>query len=445
MKWWLVIGALFLALAGAWAQDAGDPYIQIYSLIQAADKLSSELQPGDALPKYLEAQTALQRFQKGYPDWNPAVISFRLSYVAARIAALSGQVPAPATTAPGSAGANATPPPSASLAQVTQPAPSDRETQLAASMDQRYQPQADKAVVEAKLKEASSVPPATMGPREPARAGEKIRNLQKGNDLLEVGPDQAKANPVPAPGTRAVAAPPQAPAEAMRAPQPKPLEPGQPAAAAVQPSTVDYQLLLLGVALGAIVAFAASFWILARRGQSFGPPRPALRAAGGDEPPSYQTIVGTRSATEAALANVASSRMPQPIIYLEAPGTRQTQAEALRQRVLTAEQRAEHANAMIRRGLIPYLSQWLEQKLVRRLLADRAQLLETQQAATHKVMAMEERLSRIEQQIQQQSDTYQARIEALSREFLIAKEEQRELIHACITQLKAQTGPPAPG
>ena len=71
MKWFSVIVALLLALSGARAQGPDDQYIQIYNLIQEADKLISDLQPSEALPKYLEAQTALQRFQKGYPEWNP--------------------------------------------------------------------------------------------------------------------------------------------------------------------------------------------------------------------------------------------------------------------------------------------------------------------------------------------------------------------------------------
>ena len=71
MKWFSVIVALLLALSGARAQGPDDQYIQIYNLIQEADKLVNDLQPGDALPKYLEAQTALQRFQKGYPAVEP--------------------------------------------------------------------------------------------------------------------------------------------------------------------------------------------------------------------------------------------------------------------------------------------------------------------------------------------------------------------------------------
>ena len=256
MKWFSIIAALFLALSSARAQGPDDQYIQIYNLIQEADKLNNDLQPADALPKYLEAQTALHRFQKGYPDWNPTVISFRLSYVAAKIAALSPQVPAPAVSAPtvptldvpaptapapavpapaaaaptvpapvapaataaaaGSTATNVAPPANTGPAQVTKPAPSDWEAQLAALKDQGRQLQADKAVLEAKLKEALSVQPAAVDPRELARAEEKIRNLQKENDLLKVSLDQAKAKAVPAPDTKALNEARQALAETNR-------------------------------------------------------------------------------------------------------------------------------------------------------------------------------------------------------------------------------------
>jgi hypothetical protein len=135
---------------------------------------------------------------------------------------------------------------------------------------------------------------------------------------------------------------------------------------------------------------------------------------------------------------VLASSAPQPIIHIETPGATQTQAEVLRQRALAAEQRAERATAVIRNGLIPQLSHWLKQKLLRRLIADRAQLLGTQQVATLKVLGVEERLARIEQQIQRQNSAYQERIEALTRELIVAKEENRELIRARIAQVKAE-------
>ena len=216
MKRLSVIVALLLGLAGAQAQGPDDQYISIYSLIQEADKLNSGGQPGDALPKYVEAQAALQRFKKGYPEWNPKVISFRLSYVTAKIAEVSPRVPAVTTPAPGQAATNRVAPPRAGPPQSAKPAPSDWETQLAGLTDQVRQLQADKATLEAKLKEAFSMQPATVDPRELTRAEEKIKNLQKENDLLKVSLDREKPKPAPAADTKALEEVRQSLAEANR-------------------------------------------------------------------------------------------------------------------------------------------------------------------------------------------------------------------------------------
>jgi len=58
--------------------------------------------------------------------------------------------------------------------------------------------QADKSLLEAKLKEALAAQPAPMDPRELAKAEEKIKALQKENDLLKVSLNQAKAKSPPA-------------------------------------------------------------------------------------------------------------------------------------------------------------------------------------------------------------------------------------------------------
>jgi Flp pilus assembly protein TadD len=210
MKWYFVIVALLLGCLGAPAQGSDDQYISIYSLIQEAGKLNSGGQPGEALEKYREAQTALQQFQKHYPQWNPNVISFRLNDVAAKIAEMSSRVSAATTSAPGTA---ATSPTAAPMAKT---APSDWETKLAGLTDQVRQLQADKAVLESKLKEALSVQPAAMDPRELARAEERIRNLQKENDLFKVSLAQEKAKASQVPDTNAVAETRQALAVANR-------------------------------------------------------------------------------------------------------------------------------------------------------------------------------------------------------------------------------------
>lgn len=226
-------------------------------------------------------------------------------------------------------------------------------------------------------------------------------------------------------------------AEALRAREARSAQPAQPAAAVPQPSTINSQLLW-AAALGGFVALGALGWALARRRNRLAPPTPGLLTAGEDMPSSYTVVVGTRSATEGASARTPPQPAPQPIIHIATASATQTQAEALRRRALAAEQRADRATAVIRSGLIPHLRQWLKQKLVRKLVTDRARLLETQQAATLKALAVEERLTRIEQQIQRQNASYEARIEKLTRELMVAKEESRELIRARISQVKAE-------
>ena len=237
--------------------------------------------------------------------------------------------------------------------------------------------------------------------------------------------------------------------EALPAPEPQRVKAWPPATAAASATTVPTSReqafnrpLVMAAALAGIVMLPATVWLLARRKRALPPPTPALRALGGESggiiPSSYTVVVGTRSATQPAPPDTRAASAPRPIIHIESTGATQTQAEALRQRALVAEQRAEQATAVIRSGLIPHLSHWLKQNLVRRLIADRAQLLETQQAATFKALQVEERLARIEQQIQRQNSAYQERIEALTRELIVAKEESRELIRSRIAQVKAE-------
>ena len=75
---------------------------------------------------------------------------------------------------------------------------------------------------------------------------------------------------------------------------------------------------------------------------------------------------------------------------------------------------------------------------MRRLISDRAELLKSQQQANLKIMAVDERLSRIEAHLQQQYRTYELRIQELNRELQAAKLENRALIHAKIAQVKAE-------
>src|SRR5258708_1980533 len=76
-------------------QGLDDEYVQIFKLIQEADTLATQA-PAQALAKYLDAQAALDRLHKGSPDWNTRIVSYRLTYLANKIAALSAAASTPA-------------------------------------------------------------------------------------------------------------------------------------------------------------------------------------------------------------------------------------------------------------------------------------------------------------------------------------------------------------
>jgi len=215
----------------------------------------------------------------------------------------------------------------------------------------------------------------------------------------------------------------------------------RPAANAPDKSSASTSRLLL-LALGATFTLLAVVWFLIRRARALPsrPPKliPELAESDCGVLSSYTVVMGTQSGTAPATPGARPLSTPPPIIHLDVPATTQTQTEALRQRALAAEERAERATALIRARLLPHLSRWLKEKLLRKLVTDRAQLLEAQQAAAQKAMTVEERLARVERQIQQQNRGYQQRIEELTRELLAAKEENRELIRAQIRQVKAE-------
>ena len=189
----LLILMLAAPLLSARAQQGpDDQYVIIYTLIQQADSLVSSGQPQQALVQYVQVQGELQKFQKNYPDWNPRIVSFRLNYLAEKIAEVTAKLsvvlqsgtPPPAPPAPGAA------PPASGAAPATSAA--DLEAQFGALHEQVQQLQADNTTLQAKLKEALGAQPAAIDPRELTRAREIIRSLMKENDLLKVSLAQGK-------------------------------------------------------------------------------------------------------------------------------------------------------------------------------------------------------------------------------------------------------------
>jgi len=153
---------------------------------------------------------------------------------------------------------------------------------------------------------------------------------------------------------------------------------------------------------------------------------------------AYTVVLTPKAGVNPVKAISAGTALPTPSLHVETPITTQTQSGAWQRRALAAEAAADHANSLLRQGLLPELARWLKQKMVRKLISDRSDLVAGQHAAARQVMAVDERLARIETQMQHQNRAYVRRIEELTAELHAAKEENRELIRARIAQVKIE-------
>jgi len=192
----LVTATIFL-FSGVKLRAQEEQYVQVYNLIQEADAAAGSDTPVVALNKYLRAQAELQKFQKVYPDWNSRIVTFRLNYLSTKIADLSGRAPVPTTPA-----ATATTPAPTAPTTKSNPAPvataapqpsSDIQAQLNMLREQITQLQSDNSLLQAKVREAFSAQPATVDPRELAKANDKVKSVTKENELLKTTLAQEKA------------------------------------------------------------------------------------------------------------------------------------------------------------------------------------------------------------------------------------------------------------
>jgi hypothetical protein len=147
--------------------------LDIYNEVLQADNLQQNGHAKQAAAKYLEAQTALKKLKEEQTRLGtPKVVSFRLDYVAEQLQALAkgGASSARACAAGRHSGQD-----------------SDRHhaaTEISGLQEQIRSLTAANAELENKLKEALSVQPAAVSPRELAKAEEKVIALQKEKDLL---------------------------------------------------------------------------------------------------------------------------------------------------------------------------------------------------------------------------------------------------------------------
>jgi tetratricopeptide (TPR) repeat protein len=183
-----IVAVLFLFISGVQlrAQSADERYVQIFNWIQEADALSEHGELRQAVTRYLEAEKALKNLHSAFPGWHETVVKFRLAYLGERIDALTQKLPQTNQVAAAETNTNATA--SASTNAILQ------------LNEEIKRLNAQNALLEAKLKEAFSVQPAAVDPRELAKAEDKIRELQKERDLLKANLEKQ----VPAPDITAI-------------------------------------------------------------------------------------------------------------------------------------------------------------------------------------------------------------------------------------------------
>ena len=128
------------------------------------------------------------------------------------------------------------------------------------------------------------------------------------------------------------------------------------------------------------------------------------------------------------------SLLPARVSYFDESGALvvscPTCAETIVVPHLTHEAALPPADA--RERLLPHLAHLLKDKLVRRLISQRSELLDTQQKAAADIAEMEARLAKIHAPLQERLRAYEQRISELEKELAQKGEENRELIRAKI-------------
>ena len=96
MKRFSLITILILSLglqSTTKADGPDDSFIQAYTLITEADNLSRLGQKNAAIQKYGQARNSLTALQSGYPNWNAAVVNFRIKYIDQKLKAIGTEAP----------------------------------------------------------------------------------------------------------------------------------------------------------------------------------------------------------------------------------------------------------------------------------------------------------------------------------------------------------------
>ncbi len=203
---WAAILSLLTFASATRADGPDDQYVQAYRFIQQGDDLKAGGNGRGALERYYSAEEELRKIQRMAPDWQAALVRYRLNSVVALIAPLAKQFPdvqppsgqpvavAPTTTPkPGTKAGPATVAPGTAAAAAISATGFERQLKLKneelialrtekASMEAEYQ---------ARLKEALAAQTSGTDPREVIKLEDRVKSLQKELDLQKLSFEKA--------------------------------------------------------------------------------------------------------------------------------------------------------------------------------------------------------------------------------------------------------------
>ena len=181
MKQFSFITKLILSfglLSTVQAAGPDDSFIQAYSLIAEADNLTRLGQKNSAIQKYQQARNDLAALQSGYPDWNAAVVSFRIKYLDQKLKEIGAEAPEDVKA-------------TLDKPATIDPAAARREIAIL----KRKVESLENAIVikDAKLKEALSAVPSPEETKQLAKLESDLSGLRQENTNLKGAIDKATA------------------------------------------------------------------------------------------------------------------------------------------------------------------------------------------------------------------------------------------------------------
>lgn len=177
----LFFGLAFASLLSLRAESADDLFIRVYNLIQQGDSAQAVGQSRTAGDRYREAQQILLTLERENPGWNPNIVNYRKKYLAERLGIAA---PKSTPTTPADNATAPTPPPAAPPTPALAPARDERDDQITMLNQEIKGLRGERETLQAKLREALSVQPTPVDPRELTAVENRVKELGNENVTL---------------------------------------------------------------------------------------------------------------------------------------------------------------------------------------------------------------------------------------------------------------------